>query len=111
MASIVLDSVEPAGVVEYGRAAIGQAHLKYTADGPIVLQLTGRARVQGMWSMGPVSRDAPGWDPLKETLSQFGGVSAAGGSAGVALTSLTDQDVRNIIGAARRATRHLLGVG
>lgn len=44
MASTFLDSVEPAGVVEHGRAAIGQAYLKCAPYGPIVLHLTGRAR-------------------------------------------------------------------
>lgn len=107
MASIFLDSVEPAGVVEYGRAAIGQAYLKYAPDGPIVLQLTGRARVQGMWSMGTVPRDAPGWQPLKETLREFGGVTAAGGSTGVLLSSLTDEDARDIIHAAQSTTQQL----
>jgi hypothetical protein len=108
MAVAFLDSVGPDGSVEYGKAAIGQAYLRYGTDAPVVLQLTGRARVQGMWSMGTVARDNPGWEPLKSELSRFGGVTATGGSSGVLLSDLRLEDVEHIVTAAVAATERLV---
>ena len=102
-----LDSVDPEGSVEFGKATIGQAYLRYRADAPVVLQLTGRARVQGMWSMGTVRKDLPGWEPLKQVLARFGGVTATGGSSGVLLSQLNEDDAQTIIAAARETTSAL----
>ena len=109
IAARFLDSVEPEGSVTFGNAAIGQAYLRYGPDAPVVLQVTGRARVQGMWSMGSIPRDLPGWEPLKHVLARFGGVTATGGSYGVLLRELSEEDAQGIIAAARATTGALAG--
>jgi hypothetical protein len=103
-----LDSVQPDGAVDYGKAAIGQAYLRYGEEAPVVMQLTGRARVQGMWSMGTIARDHPGWEPLKAELARFGGLTASGGSTGVLLSELSLDDVQGIVSAARITTESII---
>lgn len=108
MASLFLDSVKPAGEVTFGRAAMGQAYLAYQTDGPVVLQLTGRGVLRGMWSMGTLPRDGEGWQPLKDVLHAFGGVSESGGAPGVSLSTMSTEDANTIIAAARQSSSALM---
>jgi len=108
MASLFVNSVMPAGEVTFGRAAMGQAYLTYETGGPAVIQLTGRGVLRGMWSMGTLPRDAEGWQPLKDVLHAFGGVSESGGAPGVSLSNMSTEDANTIIAAARRSSSALM---
>jgi hypothetical protein len=105
----LLDSVSPDGELIFQRAPLGQVQLRYLLEAPPVVQLSGRARLHGLWAMGTAPTDHPGWEPLKSVLGQYGGVGTNGGASGIGLWTLDADAVSRIVAAGRESSVLLRG--
>ena len=96
-----------AAIVEYGTGATGQAHLKFSEDGPQILQITTQGHLRGMWSLGTQDPEDPAWQPLTDLLSAWGGLGPQGQATRVDLGERTDADVEAALRAGEEISRLL----